>query len=51
MKKHARTRRCKGECPESRNCRACKMRDSHEFMLRLMRESGDAIKALQPGAA
>jgi hypothetical protein len=51
MKKHARKRQCKGECPESRNCRACKMRDSHEFMLRLMRESGDAIQALQPGAA
>ena len=51
MKKHARNRQCKGECPESRNCRACKMRDSHEFMLRLMCESGDAIQALQPGAA
>jgi hypothetical protein len=51
MKKHARTRRCKGECPESRNCRDCKMRDSHEFMLRLMCESGDAMKALQAGAA
>jgi hypothetical protein len=51
MKKHARNRRCNGECPESRNCRACKMRVSHEFMLRLMRESGDAIKALQAGAA
>jgi hypothetical protein len=51
MKKHARNRQCKGECPESRNCRACKMRDSHQFMLRLMCESGDAIKALQAGAA
>ena len=51
MKKHARNRRCKGECPESRNCRDCKMRGSHEFMLRLMCESGDAIKALQAGAA
>jgi hypothetical protein len=39
------------ECPESRNCRDCKMQDSHEFMLRLMCESGDAIKALQAGAA
>ena len=51
MKKHARNRRCKGECPESRNCWDCKMRGSHEFMLRLMCESGDAIKALQAGAA
>ena len=42
-----------GDATESvlRNCRACKMRVSHEFMLRLMCESGDAIKALQPGAA
>jgi len=29
----------------------CKMRDSHEFMLRLICESGDDIKALQTGAA
>jgi hypothetical protein len=43
--------RCKGECPESRNCRDCKLRDTHEFMLRLMCESGDAMKAMQAGAA
>jgi hypothetical protein len=51
MKKHARNRRCKGGCPESRNCRDCKVLVSHEFMLSLMCESGDAINALQPGAA
>ncbi len=51
MKKHARNRRCKGECPEPRNCRDCKMRVSHEFMLILMCESGDAMKAQQAGAA
>jgi len=46
LKKHCRNRKCRGECPESRNCWDCKMRVSHEFMLGLMRESGDAIQAL-----
>ena len=46
MKKYARSRKCRGECPESTNCRDCRMRRSHEFMLRLMRESGDAMQAL-----
>ena len=46
LKKHARNRRCRGECPQSTNCRDCRMRRSHEFMLRLMRESGDAMQAL-----
>jgi hypothetical protein len=45
LKKHARNRRCKGECSES-DCRDCRMRRSHEFMLRLMRESRDAMQAL-----
>ena len=46
LKKHCRNRKCRGECPESRNCWDCKMRVSHEFMQLLMRESGDAIHAL-----
>ena len=46
LKKHARNRRCRGECPQSTNCRDCRMRESHEFMVRLMCESGDAMQAL-----
>ena len=46
LKKHARNRRCRGECPQSTNCRDCRMRESHEFMLRLMCESGSAMQAL-----
>ena len=46
LKKHARNRKCRGECPESRNCRDCRMRESHDFMLRLMCESRDAMQAL-----
>jgi hypothetical protein len=49
MKKHARKRRCKGECPDSRPSRKrsgtagtstedCKMLDSCWFMLKLMCE-------------
>ena len=46
MKKHMRNRKCRGECLESRNCRDCRMRESHEFMCRLMCESRDAMQAL-----
>jgi hypothetical protein len=51
MKKHARTRRCKGACPESKNCQDCRLRASHEHMLTLMCASKDAIQALQGGGA
>jgi hypothetical protein len=51
LKKHDRNRRCKGACPESRNCQHCRMRVSHEHMLTLMCASKDAIQALQGGAA
>ena len=44
MKKHARNRGCRGECPAARNCRDCRSRDAHAFMLTLMDE---ALAALQ----
>ena len=48
MKKHARSRRCRGECAAARNCRDCRSRDAHAFMHRLM---GEALAALQARAA
>ena len=62
MKKHARKRRCKGQCPESRPSRKrsatagtstedCKMLDSCWFMLKLMCERGDAPLQCQKRSA
>ena len=48
MKKHARSRRCRGECAAARNCRDCRSRDAHAFMHRLM---GEALATLQGRAA
>jgi hypothetical protein len=45
MKKHAQTRRCRGQCPESAHCRDCRCRSVHEFMRNLMRESKEAMES------
>ena len=45
MKKHVRTRRCRGQCPKEANCRDCRSRGAHEFMRNLMHESKEAMES------
>ena len=47
-KRHARNRRCRGDCAPARNCRDCHSRDAHAFMHALM---GDTLAALQERSA
>ena len=46
MKRHARTRRCRGLCPTASNCQDCRSRANHDFMFRLLGESRDAMLAI-----
>ena len=50
MKKHAQTRRCRGQCPASAGCRDCRSRGAHEFMRNLMCESKEAMESHVSGA-
>jgi hypothetical protein len=49
-KKHAQTRRCRGQCPESANFRDCRCRSVHEFMHNLMRERKEAMESFLSAA-